>query len=219
MRAPTFVLLFALPAIAIAEPCFELRAQAPGWMRVELPPTAPALAASAEIDQFRPGESTVLIEDNPALYAGTRDGLPGRTIHELSLQPGTRRVQLTFASDLRGAKVDAIAYAGGRAFPLLDERRIRGTTLELEWPVTDVTRLEIEVHDHARSKVGLRHWTIERIETMEPEKAGGMRAPQSLWVLHPGGSLRVCHAPGRTLRVHAARLGGAARTGVLEPAR
>jgi hypothetical protein len=115
-----------------------------------------------------------------------------------------RRLELGFLEDLRGAKVDAVAYRGGRAFPLLDEKRLGGTQLALEWTMEGVDQVRVSVHHHLREKPVVRSWRVVRL--LKPSEAPAMpesfRAPRSLYFHHPGGRrLELCDAPGRTLRL------------------
>ena len=114
-----------------------------------------------------------------------------------------RRLELGFLGDLRGAKVDAVAYAGGRSFPLLDEKRLAGTQLALEWSMEGVEQVVVSVHHHLREKPVVRTWRVGRV--LKPGEDAAMpesfRAPRSLYFLHPGGRrLELCDAPGRTPR-------------------
>jgi hypothetical protein len=199
-------LLSLVGALALAAsppgPCFLPSDQSAGWKRVEIPEGAPALAAPHGIDQFRSDEAALLIESDPQAYVGATRRQPGRMTYTFRVPRGAARLEVDFVDSLRGAKVDATAYAGHRAFPLLDERRVGGAALALDWSVEGVDSLVIEVHDHFREKAVVRQWRVARRvwPTREASVPEGFRAPRSLYFRHPGGlRVELCQAPDRPL--------------------
>jgi hypothetical protein len=115
---------------------------------------------------------------------------------------GAARLEVDFVESLRGAKVDATAYAGYRSFPLLDERRVGGSALALDWSMEGVDSVVIEVHDHFREKPVVRQWRVARKvwPTREASVPVGFRAPRSLYFFHPGGQrIELCDAPDRRM--------------------
>jgi hypothetical protein len=185
-----------------AAPCFVPSDQTAGWKRVELSDEAPALSAPQDIEQFRSDEAALLLESDPQAYVGATRRQPGRMTYTFRVPPGAARLEVEFVESLRGAKVDATAYAGFRAFPLLDERRVGGAALALDWSVEGVDSVVLEVHDHFREKAVVRQWHVARKvwPTREASVPEGFRAPRSLYFFHPGGRrLELCHAPERRM--------------------
>jgi hypothetical protein len=184
--------------------CFIPSDQTAGWKRVVLPDEAPALAAPEDVDQFRSGEPALFLLEDASAYLGADKEHPGRMAYDFRVPRDARRLELGFLEDLRGAKVDAVAYRGGRAFPLLDEKRLGGTQLALEWTMEGVDLVRVSVHHHLREKPVVRTWRVVRL--LKPSEAPAMpeafRAPRSLYFHHPGGRrLELCEAPGRALRL------------------
>lgn len=201
---PLATLLLWLASGTPGDTCFVPSDQTAGWKRVVLPEEAPALAAPADVDQFRSGEPAFLFEEDASAYLGANEGHPGRTSYDFRVPRDARRLELGFLGDLRGAKVDAVAHAGGRAFPLLDEKRLAGTQLAVEWRMADVDHVVVSVHHHLREKPVVRTWRVGRL--LKPGEDSAMpeafRAPRSLYFLHPGGRrLELCDAPGRRLQL------------------
>jgi hypothetical protein len=196
-------------------PCFLPSDQSAGWKRVDLPDEAPALAAPAGLDQFRAGEAVLLVEADSEAYLGAARSRPGRMAYTFQLPRGAAHLEVVFLEPLAGAKVDATAYVGTRAFPLLTGKRQAGASLALDWSMEGVERVVVEVHDHFRPKPIVRHWRLGRWvwparEASVPE---GFRAPRALYFLHPGGRrVTLCEAPGRRLELARWPAGG-------EPAR
>lgn len=185
-----------------AAPCFVPSDQTAGWKRVELSDEAPALSAPQDVEQFRSDEAALLLESDPQAYVGATRRQPGRMTYTFRLPPGAVRLEVEFVESLRGAKVDATAYAGYRSFPLLDERRVGGSALALDWSVEGVDSVVIEVHDHFREKAVVRQWRVARKvwPTREASVPAGFRAPRSLFFFHPGGRrIELCHAPERRM--------------------
>lgn len=202
--SPLAALVMLLAAGSPGGSCFVPSDQTAGWKRVVLPAGAPALAAPADVDQFRSGEPALLFEQDASAYTGADSEHPGRMAYRFRVPRDARRLELGFLEDLHGAKVDAVAYAGGRSFPLLDERRLAGTQLALDWTMEGVDHVVVSVHHHLREKPVVREWRVGR--RLEPGEAPAMpqsfRAPRSLYFRHPGGRrLELCDAPGRELRL------------------
>jgi hypothetical protein len=202
---PLTALVMLLAAGSPEPSCFVPSDQTAGWKRVVLPESAPALAAPADVDQFRSGEPALLFEQESSAYVGADSEHPGRMAYRFQVPRDAHQLVLDFLEDLRGAKVDAVAYAGGRAFPLLDERRYSGTQLGLYWTMEGVDHVVVSVHHHLREKPVVREWHVgRRLEPgKDPRLSESFRAPRSLYFLHPGGGrrLELCEAPGRELRL------------------
>lgn len=196
-------LLSLLGTLALAaSPCFVPSDQTAGWKRVALTDEAPALSAPQGIDQFRSDEAALLIESDPRAYVGATRRQPGRMTYTFRVPQGAARLEVEFVESLRGAKVDATAYAGYRSFPLLHERRVGGAALALDWSMEGVDSVVIEVHDHFREKPVVRQWRVARKvwPTREASVPAGFRAPRSLYFFHPGGQrIELCHAPERRM--------------------
>ncbi|AKJ01490.1 hypothetical protein ATI61_103198 [Archangium gephyra] len=201
---PLAALVMMLAAGTPGGRCFVPSDQTAGWKRVVLPEEAPALAAPADVDWFRSGEPALLFEQDATAYTGADSERPGRMAYAFRVPRDGRRLELGFLGDLRGAKVDAVAYAGGRSFPLLDEKRLAGTQLALEWTMEGVEQVVVSVHHHLREKPVVRTWRVGRLlkPGEDPAMPESFRAPRSLYFLHPGGRrLELCDAPGRTPRL------------------
>jgi hypothetical protein len=205
--------LVALLATATPErPCFLPSDQTAGWKRVALPETAPALAAPEDVDQFRTGEPALAFEEDPGAYVGASEEHLGRMAYTFRVPRDARRLELGVLEPLRGAKVDVVAYAGSRAFPLLDEKRHAGTEVAAVWSMDGVDRVVVRIHRHFREKPVVRTWRVGRqvgpgTQGLVPE---GFRTPRSLYFRHPGGRrLELCEAPNRPLAFSLGRLGEA----------
>lgn len=214
------VLLLSLLTLATGsapERCTTPADQTAGWKRVALDASRPALAAPPEVSQFRSGERALVVEDGLRRYEGTVGTNPLSMEHFFRLGAGTQQLRVEFSEPLRGAKVDVTAYStGGLTFPLLVERRIPGSQLELQLEREDFTQLIIRVHHHFRRPPVVRSARAERLVNVseEPGLPEALRAPGSLYYLHPGGrTLTLCETPGRVLRVEQRALEEAVRRG------
>jgi hypothetical protein len=194
-----------LLATTPAGPCYVPSDQTAGWKRVELPAEAPALAAPQGLDQFRAGERALLSQlDLPDTYLGATERRFGRMAYSFQLPKGTFRMQVDFLDSLNGAKVDATAYVGGRAYPLLSERRQFGKELRLDWSVVGVDRLVVEVHRHLREKPVVLHWRVDRevFPSSELLVTSAFQVPRSLYFQHPGGRrIELCDSPGQLMLI------------------
>lgn len=202
--APLGVLMLWLAAGAPGSPCFVPTDQTAGWKRLTLPDESPALAPPEDVDWFRSGEPTLLVEEDTAAYAGAVQRGPGRMAYHFRVPPGTRALELGFLEDLRGAKVDAQAYAGGAMLPLLDERRRAGTRLVLEWAREGVDEVVVTVHHHLRERPVVRTWRVSRqlVLGADPALPPAFQVARSLYFRHPGGRrVELCDAPGRPSRL------------------
>ena len=192
-----------LLAAAPTGPCYVPSDQTAGWKRVELPAEAPALAAPEGLEQFRAGERALLSQlDLPDTYLGATEQRFGRMAYAFQLPKGTFRMQVDFLDSLDGAKVDATAYVGGRAYPLLSERRQSGKELRLEWNVVGVDRLVVEVHRHLREKPVVLHWRVDRevFPSLELPATSAFQVTRSLYFQHPGGRrIELCDTPGQPM--------------------
>ncbi|NVJ22147.1 MULTISPECIES: hypothetical protein [Myxococcus] len=213
----TLWLMQAAPA-----PCWSHEDATPGWKRVELPAAGPQLAAPSDVDQFRTGEPVLVREANVGTYFGGQHVSTGRMAFRFQVQPGTTRLELDFLSSLRGAKVDAIAYAGTRPLHLLDERRIPGATVMLEWGSGEVRSVVVEVHYHLRERPVVESWWATRRVWPERDAAlpSEFKVARSLYFFHPGGGriLTLCQQP--DLSPHTSRwpqLGLRLNTSALKP--
>ncbi|WP_338869079.1 hypothetical protein [Myxococcus stipitatus] len=186
-------------------PCWTHEDSSPGWKRVALPDKGASLVAPHDVDQFRAGEPVSLRESNPRTYvSGTATKL-GRMAFTFQFPPSTRRLEIGFLESLRGAQVDATAYVGLRALPLLDEKRIPGRELSLEWGNEDVTSVVVEVHHHLRERPVVSSWWTTRSAWPEQDTSldASFKTPRSLYFFHPGGGrvLHLCHRPGVFLKM------------------
>lgn len=193
------LLLSAVPT----GPCYVPSDQTAGWKRVELPAEAPALAAPEGLEQFRAGEPALLSQvDPPDTYRGAHERQLGRMVYAFQVPKGTVRMEVSFLDSLNGAKVDATAYVGGRAYPLLSERRQFGKELALDWSVVGVDSLVLEVHRHLREKPVVRHWQVDRevVPSQELPADSGFKGTRSLYFRHPGGRrIELCDTPGQRM--------------------
>ncbi|MCE9669698.1 hypothetical protein LY474_18030 [Myxococcus stipitatus] len=186
-------------------PCWSLVDDTPGWKRVVLPAEAPALAAPGDFEQFRSGEPVLLREVRLHDDVGSTHERPGRMAYTFQVAPGTTRLEVGFKESLQGAKVDATAFAGETALTLLDEVRVPGERLALEWKSETVDRVVVTVRYHLRGRPVVASWaTSRRIRPeRDPSLPEGFRLPRSLYFLHPGGpgAVLLCQRPGLDLRV------------------
>jgi len=203
-------LAWVVPALA-GQLCFTPPDQTAGWKRLDVTDDAPGIAAPADVEQFRVGESAWLLEQDPAAFQGmTRDHAGQSTFH-FKLPRETRRLDVRFAEDLRGAKVDAMVVAGGRQFNLFDGRRIADARLSLEWSVPGAEALEVTVHQHLRPVPVVASWTVARFVDLgaELDIAPAFRVTRSLYYRHPGGrTVELCNLPSRALTVERGSLVG-----------
>jgi hypothetical protein len=192
-----------LLATTPAGPCYVPSDQSAGWKRVELPAEAPALAAPVGLEQFRAGERALLSQvDPPDTYLGAHERRLGRMLYSFQLPKGTFRMRVDFLNSLDGAKVDVTAYVGGRAYPLLSERRQFAKELMLDWNVVGVDRVIVEVHRHLREKPVVLHWRVARavVPSEELPASSDFRVARSFYFLHPGGQrIELCDTPGQQM--------------------
>src|SRR5262249_12549710 len=137
-------LALLVPALA-GQLCFTPPDQTGGWKRLDIPDDSPALAAPQDVEQFRVGEASWLLERDPSAYQGTSHEHAGQTTYHFRIPKESRRVGVGFAEALRGAKVDGVARGGGRTFNLLDGRRIGDNQLSVEWGTPGVDGLDVPV--------------------------------------------------------------------------
>ncbi len=203
--------LSMLVALLAGQLCFTPPEQTAGWKRVDVPDGAPALAAPGDVRQFRTGEGAWLLEHDPSAYQGMSRDRAGRTTYRFQLPREARRLDVQFAEDLRGAKVDAVATAGGRRFTLLDGRRVADKRMPVEWGVPGVEWLELTVHQHLRPVPVVAAWTVARWVDLgaELDIPPAFRVTRSLYYLHPGGrTVELCHLPGQVPSVERGALIG-----------
>lgn len=84
----------------------------------------------------------------------------GSATFGFSVPPSARRIELEFAQPLRGANVDVDAFAAGRTFPLLRDRRVSDTRVTVDWKEADLERIEVTVHQHLRERPVVRNWQL-----------------------------------------------------------
>ncbi len=196
------LILTLTASVTAAAPCFHPDDQTAGWKRVALPDEAPGLAAPPDLHQFRGGEPSLLWESDARAYLGATRPHPGRRSYDFALPSGARRAEIEFAEDLRGAKVDAHLWVGGRKLPLADDRRVSGRFVQLDWTYPDGSMLVVVVHHHLRPDPIPTAWrfgrTIDLASAADtPEQ---FRRTGVLYFRHPGGrAIELCHAPGQAL--------------------
>jgi len=191
--------------------CFTPPDQTAGWKRLDIPDDSPALAAPQDVEQFRVGEAAWLLERNPSAYQGMSRDHAGQVTFRFQIPRDARRLDVRFAEDLRGAKVDAVAMAGGRQYNLLDGRRVADQQLSLEWGVPGVDALEVTVHQHLRSVPVVAAWTVARWVDLgaELDVPPAFRVTRSLYYRHPGGrTVELCNLPAQALTVERGSLVG-----------
>jgi hypothetical protein len=202
MGALVSTLVLWVAAAQPAGPCFVPVDQSAGWKQVVLPADAPSLAAPDDIDQFRPYEAARVFDSDAWTFAGTDEPVPGRLDYRFRMAKGSQRLELEFLEPLRGAKVDIIAYSGGRELPLLRERRVAGQSLDTAWSVPDVDTVVVSVHHHFREKPVVARWKVTRQEVLanDPDVPASFKLGRSLYYRQPENRrIELCQAPGRTL--------------------
>jgi hypothetical protein len=210
-----------LPVLA-GQVCFTPPEQTAGWKRLDVPDDAPALAAPKDLEQFRVGESAWLLERDPTAFQGMDREHAGRSTYRFRLPREARRLDLRFGEDLRGAKVDAVAWAGTRQFSLLDGRRVADSRVSLEWGVPGVEEIDVTVHQHLRPVPVVAEWTVARWVDLGAEQdiSPAFRVTRSLYYRHPGGrTVELCNLPAQPLTVDRGSLVGVPASVVLRRGR
>lgn len=203
-------LAWVVPVLA-GQLCFTPPDQTAGWKRLDLTDDMPALAAPADVEQFRVGEPAWLLERDPSAFQGMTREHAGQSTFHFKLPKEARRLDVKFAEDLRGAKVDATAVAGGRQYNLFDGRRIADAQVSVEWGVPGVEALEITVHQHLRPVPVVAAWTVARSVDLgaELDIPPAFRVTRSLYYRHPGGrTVALCDLPAQALTVERGSLVG-----------
>jgi hypothetical protein len=113
--------------------------------------------------ELRSGEPALLIEEDASAYFRANQKYPGVMAYSFRIRPGTRRLELGFLEDLGGAKVEAVAHAGGHSFPLLEDKRLAGSQLTLEWTREGVNQVVVFVHHHLREVPRVQTWRVGRL--------------------------------------------------------
>lgn len=184
--------------------CFVAKDAEPGWKQVVIPAETPALAASVEIDQFRPGDEVEVIDDHLDVFlAGSHIDL-GRTFFELNSCGGACRLEATFRDPLRGTKVDVTSWALGQPMSLLNEQRLPGKQLNVQWSDLGQRQIAIRVHNHLRDDPVLQSWvTTCRLNADKLPVSDAYRLTRSLYYFQPRGSpVLLCERPGVVPKVH-----------------
>lgn len=194
-----------------AAPCFTVLDQTPGWKQVALPPDAPALAAPADISQFRVTEPTTVHDRSLRRYLGSYEQSMGSTSYQFDVASAGSRLQVEFVQPLRGARVDAVGTSSttGRSWELRSDDRIAGERVDLTWNVPGIDRVTLRVHQHLRERPVVARVTVTESVTplRDPLVSAAFKVGRSLYFLHPGGRMvELCDAPGRTLSVERGEL-------------
>jgi hypothetical protein len=208
-------LLALLVPVLAGQICVTPPDQTAGWKRLDIPDDSPALAAPRDVEQFRVGEAGWLLERDPSAYQGIGRQHAGQTTYHFKIPKEGRRLDVRFAEDLRGAKVDAVVLAGGRPYNLLDGRRVGDAQLSVEWGVPGVDGLDITVHHHLRPVPVVAAWTIARWIDLgaQLDISPAFRVTRSLYYRHPGGrTVELCNLQGQTLTVERGSLVGVPAT-------
>lgn len=138
--------------------CLVPEDQAAGWKQTAIPAKAPALAAPAEVGQFRTGEEALRVEET-ARFEHSIDARVGRAVVTFEVPHDAQHLRVRFAQSLGGMKVDARAVdAGGRARLIVDGRRVSGDTLMLDWGPVSAERIEVTLHHHLRQRPVVAYW-------------------------------------------------------------
>lgn len=204
-------LLIVAATLAADGSCYLPTEQTAGWKRVDVPEDMPALAAPADIDQFRSGEPAWLVEQDPQAYQRASEHGRGSMDYAFKTALNTRRLSVRFMHPLRGAKVDAWANGKFGQFPLLAGRRVADAEVELEWDLPDIDMVVIRVHHHLRPTPVVTHWKTARWVDLasDPSVPARFRVTRSLYFRHPGGrTLQLCDLPGQALSVQRTQLAG-----------
>lgn len=198
--------------------CLVPEDQAAGWKQTAIPAKAPALAAPAEVGQFRTGEEALRVEET-ARFEHSIDARVGRAVVTFEVPHDAQHLRVRFAQSLGGMKVDARAVdAGGRARLIVDGRRVSGDTLMLDWGPVSAERIEVTLHHHLRQRPVVAYWRAGWWEVISelPGVPEEFRRPGTLSWRHPGGRrVQLCDAPGRRLEVRGTSFAapGAAKRG------
>ncbi len=201
-------------AVTAGEVCYVPSEQTAGWKRVDVPEDAPALAAPADVDQFRAGEPAWMSEQDPNAYVSASGSYgSGKIDFGFRVLPDPRRLEVKFLEPLRGAKVDVLAMRDGVSFPIWSGRRVAEASIEVEWELPGVDQVLVRVHHHLRPVPAVTQWRAARWMDLAADLSvpAAFRVTRSLYFRHPGGrTLVLCDLPGQTLSVDRAKLGGSA---------
>jgi hypothetical protein len=185
--------------------CFVPEDQAAGWKQTPIPANAPALAAPAEIEQFRTGERALVVEE-AAHFEHSVVTHVGRAVVSFEVPRGAQHLRVRFAQSLDGMRVDARAVdPRGRVMLILDDRRVASDTVMLDWGPVEMERIEVTLHHHLRPRPVVAQWRAGSWEVVSelPGVPEPFRRPGTLSWRHPGGRrVQLCDAPGRRLEVH-----------------
>jgi len=189
-------IVFALVAVAAVSKtshaeCLTPSDQSPGWKQVSLPKSHPTLTAPEHLAQFRTGEMALVWADAPDGYrSGHTHFLHGR--YGMSypvLDPSVRLVHIEFAEPLNGTEVDVNGYRFSLGeWSRLWHKRLRGSTLDLDWVDPGMQALEVVVHSHFRDEPLIRRVRLGQRVIVDEQRwtPSQFRAPHTLYYLHPG---------------------------------
>lgn len=206
--------------------CYLASSSRAGWVRVELPKDVPTLSAPEGMQQFRTGEPVmVYINKNPRDVDLCKAGL-GKRSFDFPLTPQDRFLAVRFAEPLHGAKVDVhLRRPGWRWVLLMDERRIKGNSLQVSWEM-EGTELGITVHNHARhDPVVLQQWRVGRMLVPSASSSGpfdtmDLPSQRTLYFLvWDQTDVLLCPDPAVTMWVEESTLSGDVQTASLQATR
>jgi hypothetical protein len=172
---------------------------------VALPGAAPHLAAPADVDQFRSGESLIVWDH--WRQADELHGL-GTTRYSIGGLRGSEALEVQFDAHLGGAAVEILAERDFDQYPLLPRTRLHESQLRLTLsPRTEA--VTVIVHHHLRAAPAVSSRSGVREEDRHPRGY--------LYYYDPGGALELCEAPSREPAMSGSLDGGPAKAVALLP--
>lgn len=192
----------ALLAVALAH-CLLPADQTAGWKQTPIPKSAPALAAPADVEQFRTGESALVLD--PPRFQHSAEEVFGKLQLTFEVPRGAEHLRVRFRHDLDGMKVDATALdRQGRRMPLMDERRVGGDEVQVDWGPAEVAWVTLRLHHHLRERPVVREWRSghQEIVSEAPSAPAFFRQSGMLIWRHPGGRrIELCDVPRQRLEL------------------
>lgn len=192
----------ALLAVALAS-CVAPQDQAAGWKQTPLARGAPALAAPADVEQFRSGERALVLSEPH--FQHSAEEVFGTLQLTFEVPRDAEHLRVRFRHPLDGMKVDATALdRQGRRMPLMDQRRIGGDEVQVDWGPAEVAWVTLRLHHHLRERPVVSQWRSGRWEV--PSEAASApaffhREGMLIW-RHPGGRrIELCEAPKQRLEL------------------